>query len=400
MGTVIEVKDQNDAVQFRRVLASEVAFSEAWLQDVLRRHPEILPVEEFGPVFHPLVPIGKEMPTTAGSIDNLFISHAGYLVLVETKLWRNPEAKREVMAQLIDYATALSRLTYDDLDKLVQEYLQKHEGITKSLQEWVESRIEPVDIGFQRRVSRSLKFGRLLQLIVTDDARPALVDMLTRVNSHPALSMDIGIVELRPFRRVTAPADGILLVPYVAGRTEIVQRSVVEVSVPGFPEAQVAVRQDNAEADGGRRERIALKSLDAFWELMHDQAPEAEEPARRLIDAFRGDSKFDLGLREASIVVEAGVPGTDVSVSLFFVKSNGVVGFWPGTIRGRLHAGSLSAALADEYVANMRTLWGAAPNKAELYCEVGRINVASLRETVDRFVRRIEEASPCERPGT
>jgi hypothetical protein len=28
----------------------------------LRRYPEVLPVEEFGPVFHPLVPIGKEIP--------------------------------------------------------------------------------------------------------------------------------------------------------------------------------------------------------------------------------------------------------------------------------------------------------------------------------------------------
>jgi len=76
MATVIHVRDQKDTVQFERVEAVEGAFSEAWLQDVLRRYPEVLPVEEFGPVFHPLVPIGKEMPTAAGSIDNLFISHA------------------------------------------------------------------------------------------------------------------------------------------------------------------------------------------------------------------------------------------------------------------------------------------------------------------------------------
>ncbi len=102
-------------------------------------------LKRFGPAFHPLVPIGREVPTIAGSIDNLFISRAGYLVTVETKLWRNPEAKREVVAQLIDYVTALSQLTYDALDALVMEYLRKYEdGAASSLQEWVETRLEPV----------------------------------------------------------------------------------------------------------------------------------------------------------------------------------------------------------------------------------------------------------------
>src|SRR6266446_9002861 len=111
MGVVIEVSGTYETTQFLPVDSSEGVFNEAWLQETLRRNPDVLPVEEFGPVFHPLVPIGKEVPTSAGSIDNLFISHAGYLVLVETKLWRNREARREVVAQLIDYAAALTHLS-------------------------------------------------------------------------------------------------------------------------------------------------------------------------------------------------------------------------------------------------------------------------------------------------
>ena len=62
------------------------AYDEAWLQELLREHPDILPVAEIEPIFQPLTPIGRETPTETGAIDNLFVSHRGYLVLVETDI--------------------------------------------------------------------------------------------------------------------------------------------------------------------------------------------------------------------------------------------------------------------------------------------------------------------------
>lgn len=92
-------------------------YNEVWLQDLLCKYPDILPTAEIEPVFHPLIPIGREVITEAGgAIDNLFISHRGYLVLVETKLWRNPEAKREVVAQAIDYGASVSKWNYSRLN--------------------------------------------------------------------------------------------------------------------------------------------------------------------------------------------------------------------------------------------------------------------------------------------
>ena len=95
---------------------NERLHDESWLQEVLRIHPDILPTAEIEPIFHPLIPIGREVTVGTGSIDNLFISHRGYLVLVETKLWRNPEAKREVVAQAIDYGSSISKWSYSSLD--------------------------------------------------------------------------------------------------------------------------------------------------------------------------------------------------------------------------------------------------------------------------------------------
>src|SRR5437773_11770677 len=107
---------QNDTIgdRLHAVGENENLHDESWLQEVLRKQPGILPTAEIEPVFHPLVPIGREVSAGMGSIDNLYISHRGYLVLVETKLWRNPEAKREVVAQAIDYGSSIAKWSYTD----------------------------------------------------------------------------------------------------------------------------------------------------------------------------------------------------------------------------------------------------------------------------------------------
>ena len=70
------------------------------------RHPSLLPVDQIEPAFNTVVPICIELPMKSGFLDNLLVTPAGDLALVECKLWRNPEARREVVAQIIHYAGA------------------------------------------------------------------------------------------------------------------------------------------------------------------------------------------------------------------------------------------------------------------------------------------------------
>lgn len=64
---------------------------EACLQQLLYSHPELLPVDEFDEFFSPPIPIGREVGTDRGPIDDLFVSPFGRITVVETKLWNNPE---------------------------------------------------------------------------------------------------------------------------------------------------------------------------------------------------------------------------------------------------------------------------------------------------------------------
>jgi hypothetical protein len=53
--------------------SQEKAFQEDWLQEMLFKHPSILPVELVDEAFVPLVPIGREIAST----DNLFMNPRG-----------------------------------------------------------------------------------------------------------------------------------------------------------------------------------------------------------------------------------------------------------------------------------------------------------------------------------
>lgn len=67
-----------------------------------------------------LVPLCREYPLLYGVsnvfLDLLGVSPTGRRVLIECKLWRNAGARREVIAQLFEYASLTSVLTYSDLE--------------------------------------------------------------------------------------------------------------------------------------------------------------------------------------------------------------------------------------------------------------------------------------------
>lgn len=86
--------------------------TEKWLQDLIHDNPELLPIEEIEPGFGRPVAVCRELATKHGFIDNLLITPEGNIVVVEVKLWRNPEARRAVVAQAL-YHCAKWAITFD-----------------------------------------------------------------------------------------------------------------------------------------------------------------------------------------------------------------------------------------------------------------------------------------------
>ena len=92
------------------------------------RYPDLLPLRDIDPSSDPYSTVYR-MRTEAGPLDIAFINQFGRLTLVECKLWRNPEARRKVVAQTLDYARAVSRWSYSDLQRQVAAASGRHGNV-------------------------------------------------------------------------------------------------------------------------------------------------------------------------------------------------------------------------------------------------------------------------------
>ncbi len=100
------------------------SFDETLLQRIVDQTPEILPIREFYPSVLSACSLGREIPVDLGErqgfIDNLLVTNDGHLVLVETKLYRNPEAVRDAVVQTLEYGMAVHKMSLLDLEARIR----------------------------------------------------------------------------------------------------------------------------------------------------------------------------------------------------------------------------------------------------------------------------------------
>jgi hypothetical protein len=215
-----------ERLHFLKKASEPAPFDEAWLQRLIMRHPSLLPVDQIEPAFNTLVPICVELPTRSGYVDNLFVTPTGDLALVECKLWRNPEARREVIAQIIDYAKEISTWTYETLQNAIDRTRpldDPDDKTARSLFHLASAHGEVDEVAFHDTVSRNLKRGRFLLLIVGDGIREGVEGMAEFLQQHAGFHFTLAFVEIALFR---APG-GYIAQPRVLARTTNIDRGIV-----------------------------------------------------------------------------------------------------------------------------------------------------------------------------
>jgi hypothetical protein len=236
----------------RRISFDDKGFGESFYQKLLVDHPLLLPIDDIEPLFAPLLSLGREIKTDAGPVDVLYISPEGYLTLVETKLWRNPEARREVVAQIIDYASAMSKWTYDQL----RDAVKRAGGVGEDpLVAAAQNQPDFDQARFIDTVSRNLVKGRFLLLIVGDGIQESVEHLANTLSRSPHLSFSLALVELALFTGNTP--EPLFIQPRVLARTREVVRAVVEVHAPSKTEDIVIVLPKASEGqDGSTRRKL------------------------------------------------------------------------------------------------------------------------------------------------
>ena len=219
------------------------SFSEDDLQGLLHKHPEILPCADIDPAYQTVVPLCREMKTASGYVDLVGVTPLGNLVVIETKLWRNPQARREVVAQILDYAKDLARWNYSDLEREVKKVTGEDR---RSLYERVAAVASVRDeVSFCDQVARQLRTGQFLLLVVGDGIREGVSDVTEFLENYGSLQFAFGLMEVGVFEM---PDGGRLFSASVVAKTALLKRVVL------VPRLVDGVDDDTAAEDGATEE--------------------------------------------------------------------------------------------------------------------------------------------------
>lgn len=206
------------ARKLKRLPRLHSRFDEKYIQELLAAHPELLPVHAIREEVGSLLCIGREITVPSGTIDNLYLSANGYPIIVETKLWRNPQARREVLSQTLDYVKDVVQRNFEWFEEQwSQAQARKGSETTSLFNELSELSDEEIDQTYLiDRVNRILERDDVIALIVGDGIETnlqELVDHLCRDTSH--LRYSLALVEMSCYEIGNEHSNEILVLPRI-----------------------------------------------------------------------------------------------------------------------------------------------------------------------------------------
>ena len=194
------------------------------LQVLLARYPDLLPGDQIDPERpRQWLLVAREIGVPGGiaeadrwSLDHLFLDQDGIPTFVECKRSSNTQARREVVAQMLDYAAnGIEYWTIDHLRQAASETASKRD---KSLDDEIKRLIGSNDAdieGYWRTVEENLRSNTVRLLFVTDSP-PKELRRLVEFLNRQMKDVEVLIVEIKQFLGQGQKA----MVPRVIGSTK------------------------------------------------------------------------------------------------------------------------------------------------------------------------------------
>ena len=202
-------------------LEEEHFVKEEELQALIAEHPEVLDGTQMRPDA-PLrwILIAREQGIAESSdaaarwaVDHLLVDQDAVPTLVEVKRGANPEIRRAIVGQMLEYAAHARTWTAESLRLAFEESTDDpNEELGKLLVPDGEG--EPDADGFWERVATNLAAARLRLLFVADDIPDQLERVVEFLNAQMA-GIEVLAVEIKQFKGDSKQT----LVPRVIGRT-------------------------------------------------------------------------------------------------------------------------------------------------------------------------------------
>jgi hypothetical protein len=237
---------------------------EGKLQDYLEKYPSLIPLGEIVEGASDLLCIGREVGAGPGAIDLLFIDKDGLLTVVETKLAKNPEARRTVIGQIIEYASYISHWTVDDVERIANNYFKLGEVPERYRDKTLYDAIkqpgveELSDEEIRANIENNLKNGKIRLIIAVDELVEPLRATVTFLNENS--KFDILLLQVSSFEE--KERDRKILAPSLFGYKP-----------PSTIEGRVQSTEDNFFDDARKRcDEDVVKAMEELYKFSEEKA--------------------------------------------------------------------------------------------------------------------------------
>ena len=365
-------------------------FQEEWLQDILAKEPSILPTASIDSVYAPLLCIGREVAVTSGSIDNLYISPKGYIVIVETKLWRNPEARREVVGQIIDYAKDLKEWDYEQLNNAYKKINNCNTGIFEAM---VSHNLQAEDneAAFIDMTEKNMKQSRFLLMIVGDGIREGVEKMAEFLNETPNMQYRLALCELEVYDLGNGER---LVIPQLTTKTNVIERGIIRVEGT-TSSVSIIMHEDKEQDDASPRKASSPKDKLSPEEWFEKSASTNSHSAyiKDLIEDFAGlDYIYYAGTSDLSVAYRFESLKKKLQVLMLWGDGSNIC-FQPHTFYSFLEKYGYSRTIAESLMEKLRKFLIADQKNKPYEKEEGYyfIDIKKVLGDRDEFLQIFEE---------
>ena len=399
----ITVKGREGRTLWKPTTLRDLGRHEEDLERTLTETPELLCLETRrsgirGPfrVFNQLAlgtPLGREIYP-----DIMLLSASGDIIVVEVKLFANPELRdRRVIAQIIEYVSSLSALDEAGMARLFgRDTTDWHELIRSHFPE-EDDPDELADV-----LLSNARDGDVHIVIACDKAPAGLNEMARSVSAQSHLGFSLDVVEVTPYIAVEGTADNVMFVPNVRLSTEIVARTAVSVSYetgsgqPGVKVETTGVEEIEENLDAVRGGGRLSKARNWSDQEIEDAVMEKSDPTVYELFRFAREEGFEGRIQGGAKRVSAGfgfymgVPRQDGSVAPYQVFT-WVDGRRKLIVYMNWESVGLPSAAITAYRNDLKALFGSVMERPE-----PNILLAEVGDNIDAFesaVRQLQAAA-------
>jgi hypothetical protein len=228
-------------------------------------------------------------------------------VIVETKLWRNPESRRKVVAQIFDYMKELTKWNFEMLNAAVRN------ATNRSIQEITEQD----DIEFQDYIDnaeKNLKRGKIHLVLIGDGIREETNDLSQILKSSSLYEYTLNLIQMKLFQRDNS--DEIIVIPHILATAATIERIQLKVEFGGLQtEPTVEITEIIKEEDAAKTQQ-KIDEVD----FLNQIAPPNREKVEWMLNYFKTNPVVAIRWAGASFLLYVPKENGQVAVNLLRVE--------------------------------------------------------------------------------